>query len=160
MSSGYGPDPVGVRRPSLALRLAVAVLLATFLVALSVGLPEYLLAHLGSHSSVGASAPLGTALAGGTVSVLTSVAYVLRPTRAYGPAAAVRAAAAITYFLTLSGYATFLLPLGAASTVTVNFAPLLELLALIPVLGLGSAIFAGLSDWRSPLARLRRDFPG
>jgi hypothetical protein len=158
--SGYGPNPPGVRLPSLGPRVALAGLYLVFLLAISVGLPAVLFAELGQYSGHSGINPIDTTLGGTFVSVLAVNAFLLRPTRAYGPAAAARALATTAYLLFLVPLATVALPVASDANVTLGYAPLLEYLALVPLFSLAAALLITASDWREPYARLRIDYPG
>lgn len=157
--NGYGPSPPGVRLPSLAGRAAVAGLLLGVLLALTVGLPAILLTQLGAHGVSSSITPLDTTLGGIAISVLSAAAYLLRPTRAYGPVVVGRAVATIVYFLLLVQYATVAIPVGSGATATVDYAALLQVLALLPLFGVVGGALVAVSDLRRLDDRLRAEFP-
>jgi hypothetical protein len=157
--TGYGPDPPGVRRPSLFGRLVVGLLLLFLLVLLTVGVPVYLLALLGTHGAVSVLGTTQLTVGGLVLSGLTAAAYVLRPTRLYGPVGVTRALGTIVYFLLLAGNASITLPVGANATATVDYASVPILLAGVAAFGLLSAALVSWSDARYPSARLEKEFP-
>jgi hypothetical protein len=157
--TGYGPDPPGVRRPSLFGRLVVGLLILFVLVLLTVGVPIYLLALLGTQGAVSGLGATQVTVGGLVLSGLSAVAYVLRPTRLYGPIGVTRALGTIAYFLLLAGNASVTLPVGANATATVDYASVPTLLAAVAAFGLLSAALVTWSDARYPTARLEKEFP-
>lgn len=157
-SWGYGPSPSGTRLPSLAGRLVVGVMVLIFSIAITVGAPAYLLQLLG-HGQGSSVTDLQLVVGGSIVSVLASAAYVLRPTRAYGPTSAARSLALIFYLTLLIPNARLTIPLGLETTATVDYSVMLLALSVVPLLWLVSALFVSLSDIWDPVARLRIDFP-
>jgi hypothetical protein len=157
--SGYGIDPPGVQRPSLAKRVAIGIVLLIPLLAISVGLPEYALQQL---KLVGASSVVTSEqviLGGVVLSVLWSLTYILRPTRAYGASGMARAVSTSIYFLLLSPFASVTLPLGGNLIGTIDYGGLLVAFAIIPLFSLVGAFLVLLSDRRDFDTRLRLEFP-
>ena len=156
---GYGPILWGVRLPSLGRRLFVAGVILVPLLLLTIGVPTYLLGLVGSR---GGSSPLsGLQLTAGglAVSGLVASAYVLRPTRAYGPLVAVRGAVTAAYFVSLSTVATVIIPLGGGAAAAANFGALLRWFALVPLFALVGGVLFAASDARDLHARLRVEYP-
>jgi hypothetical protein len=145
--------------PSLGRRALVGVLLLGFLLALTVGVPSYVLGVLGDHGGSTPLSGLELTVGGVAVSGLVAVAYVLRPTRAYGPIVTVRAAVTIAYFLSLASVASVAFALGGGVTATVDFGAVLRWLALVPVFGVLGGALVSASDVRDLYARLRQEFP-
>jgi hypothetical protein len=158
-TSGYGPNPPGVRRPTFSRRAAIATILLIPLLIVTVGVPAYVLGFLDQHGGSAGVNLLQTTAGGVALSALSALAYLLRPTRAYGPAVAARAIAALVYLLSLAGYASIAFPVGSSVVATLNYASLLVWLALVPAFSLIGALFITASDARDVDARLRRDFP-
>jgi hypothetical protein len=157
--TAYGPDPVGVRRPSLGRRVAGGVLILVPTLAITAGVPAYALAVLGSHGVASSVSVLQTTIGGLLLSILSAMAYIARPGRGYGPAVMARAAAAMGYFLTLANLATATVPIGGGTYATVDYSGVLRLLALVPTLSLVGGALVTYSDRRNLPARLRREFP-
>ncbi|HEV2317018.1 MAG TPA: hypothetical protein VGV89_05540 [Thermoplasmata archaeon] len=156
---GYGPNPSGVRLPSLARRVTVGLLLLAPLLLFTVGLPAVVLAQLADHGFGSHIGLVQTTVGGAVLSILSSLTYILRPTRVYGPVRGVRAGAAIAYLLFLVPYAVLTLPIGTGRLATIDYAMLLQWLALVPVFSLAGAALITVSDARDVLPRLRMDFP-
>ncbi|MHB8351637.1 MAG: hypothetical protein ACYDFT_02950 [Thermoplasmata archaeon] len=155
---GYGPSPSGTRLPPFGTRLTIGILILIPSVAITVGAPAYLLELLG-HGQESTVTDLTIVIGGSIVSVLSSAAYVLRPTRAYGPTSAARSAALILYLTLLASYARLTIPLGLETTATITYSEMLLALSVVPLLWLVSALLVTLSDIWDPVARLRIDFP-
>jgi hypothetical protein len=113
------------------------------------------LRSLGVHAPVD---PLAVAIWGMVLVALGTAEYLVRPTRAYGPAT-------IAYALAILGY---LLWLGARSplsvtyhgaTLALGYGGLLSIAMLVPLLELVSGILDTAEDARRPGERVRLDFP-
>ncbi len=156
---GYGPSPSGTRLPPLRTRLLLGLLLLLASIAVTVGAPAYLLHLLGEGHGYSSVNDLQIVVGGTVVSILSTAAYVARPTRAFGPLSAARSAALILYLTLLASNATLTIPLGGASTATVTYSGMLLALSVVPLLWLMSALLVTLSDIWDPVARLRIDFP-
>ncbi|MGI0052852.1 MAG: hypothetical protein ACREC5_03170 [Thermoplasmata archaeon] len=136
----------------------MGILILIPFVALTVGLPAYLLSLLGQGSSSSVT-DFQIVVGGSIVSALSSAAYVLRPTRAYGPVVGAQAVGTILYLSLLGSHATIAFPIGSATTAVANYSQLLFFLTFVPVLWLGGALLVTLSDIWHPTARLRDEFP-
>jgi hypothetical protein len=158
-NSGYGPDPDGVQRPSLAGRVAVGVLVFILLAIVCVGLPEYALQQLNLAGATSAVTTTQVALGGLVLSALWAVTYVLRPTGAYGGAGMARAAATSAYFLLLAPFASVTVPVGHSLTATISYGDLLVVLAILPIFGFMGSLLVLLSDRHDLDTRLRLEFP-
>jgi hypothetical protein len=157
--SGYGPDPPGVRRPSLVGRVALGAVLLVPLLLVSVGLPEYALGrlHLAGASSLISSAQV--AVGGVVLSALWAASFILRPTRAYGAAGMARAVATSAYFLLLAHFATVTLPLGQGVVGSIDYGDLLVAFAVIPLFGFIGSLLVLWSDRTNLDTRLRLEYP-
>ena len=156
---GYGPSPSGAKLPSLSRRVVIGVLLLVPLILFTVGLPAVAFSQLSSHGVSSNVNLVQTTVGGAVLSILSALAYILRPTRAYGPVLGVRAAAAIAYLLFLVQYAIVSIPIGSGRLASINYAMLLQWLALVPVFSLAAAALITVSDAKDVSPRLRMDFP-
>jgi hypothetical protein len=158
-TSGYGPDPDGVQRPSLGGRIAIGVLVFVLLAIVCVGLPEYALQQLHLVGATSQVTSTQVAFGGLILSALWAVTYVLRPTGAYGAAGMARAAATSAYFLLLAPFASVTLPIGHSLTATISYGDLLLVLAILPVFGFVGSLLVLLSDRHDLDTRLRLEYP-
>ncbi len=148
------------RLPSGAHRVAGGVARLVLLLVAVVGIPAVALEYASAHG-VPLPVPLATVALGGTaLAVLSSVAYALRPTRAFGPASMGASAAALVYLGVLIADATYRIVLpGSSIALTVGYVGLLGLLMLVPALSLASAVLITVEDAVRPGERLPFDFP-
>ena len=154
------PEAAGYRIPSLAYRIIVAALRLILSFVLFVGLPVALLAYVHSR---GINIPISIAAvtAWGIVLLSLSAArYVLKPTVAYGPLSILLSAvffAYLYYLVTLSPY-RFVIP-GGSATVAAGYSMFLEILMIVPVVGMIAGILTTIEDISSPKERLPFDYP-
>ncbi|MGI0128980.1 MAG: hypothetical protein ACREDE_10960 [Thermoplasmata archaeon] len=155
----YGPSPHGVQLPSLPGRIALALVRVIPLLVLLVGVPAAIIGYLaaaGIHSNVS----LFTVGVGGILfTVFSTVRYLLRPTRAFGPAGVLRAGAGFGYLWYLIPSAFLQIPAGSHATLTLGYGTVLEALLVVPVLMLITAGLVTVQDHRNFAERLRLDFP-
>ncbi|HZY70508.1 MAG TPA: hypothetical protein VFF67_05975 [Thermoplasmata archaeon] len=145
-------------KPPIASRVAVGVVLLVILLVLLVGLPIYLVGRL-SGFGVTSDLPLAAISTGGAVlAALWALAYMVKPTRAYGPVSAARAVAAIVYLVVFAPFgAVHAHLMGAAIDLT--YGDLFLVFLALPVLGLAAAAVTTYEDARHPFERLPFDFP-
>lgn len=122
-------------------------------------LPLSLLNLVESHGGVSAlSVPLlmtvGVGLAG-----LGALRYVLRPTPAFGPVAALSSVILIVYLFTLAAAAHLTFAVSGQTSVTIDYGTILELLAIVPLFGLAAALVTTAEDLFRPGERVRVDYP-
>jgi hypothetical protein len=159
-----GPDlareVAGYRIPSLGYRIVVAALRLIPIFFLLVALPVAALSFL---SSRGIALPLSTfavTVWGLLLIALGTARYILKPTPAYGPlsiAASLVTAFYVLYAISLSPY-RFVLPGGSAS-VQAGYSLFLELVLIVPVIGIVVGVLVTIEDARSPKERLPFDYP-
>jgi len=152
-----------VQIPGNARRAVVAVVVCLVLLIVLVFLPVVLLNRLAGLSGQGVS--FSTSLTTSTVivyGVVVSVLYglrsALRPTRAYGPLTVLVSLVGIVYLLYLARLATFTIG-GSDTTIGLDAAPFVTLLALVPLFGVLSGIVVTVEDFARPGERLRVDYP-
>jgi hypothetical protein len=158
-TSGYGPDPPGVRRPSLGGRVALAVVLLVPLLALTVGLPTYALGELHVAGATSLISSVQVVVGGVVLSALWALAFVLRPTRLYGAAGMARATATSLYFVLLAPFASVTFPLPHGILGTIQYGELLVAFAIVPVFGFVGSLFVLVSDRHNLDTRLRLEYP-
>ncbi|MGD0250652.1 MAG: hypothetical protein ABSB97_07205 [Thermoplasmata archaeon] len=146
--------------PSLGYRiLAGGARLVPLLVVL-VGLPVAALTFLQSH---GISLPvsiLTVEVAGIVISVLSTLRYILRPTRLYGPLSVATSAVTIGYLLVLLAQATYRITIpNSSAVVAIGYTRLLELALIVPLLALAAGLVTTVEDLRAPRERLPYDYP-
>jgi hypothetical protein len=153
-------DPGGFRVPSLSYRiLAGGTRLVPYLVLL-VGLPDAVLAYLDAHGVTLPISILTVTVAGVLISVLSTAAYVLRPSRAYGPLSAATSVVSLAYLFVIWLQATYRIAVPNASvSISIEYARLIELVLLVPALALIASLVTTVEDLRSPSERLPFDFP-
>jgi len=151
--------PPAPRIPSLARRLLFGGLMLVPLLVLWVGLPSAAVTTLGRYGVSSGISLLAVTVGGTILSVLGAARYVLRPTRAYGPVAALTSAATVAYLLALvpEAHATF--SVSGTVTLTVTYGTVLVLFALVPAIRLVSALVTTAEDGLHPGERLPFDFP-
>ena len=147
------------RLPSLARRLTIASLLLIPLLVLLVGLPYALLTYV---NSLGVTSSIGVAsvtIGGAVLAILRAARPVARPTRAFGPIATIGSVAAVLYLVLLSPLASFSVPFGSGSGVTLSYGRILLALAIAPVIAAVAGVLTTVEDARAPGERLPYDFP-
>ncbi len=149
-----------IRLPHLGWRALVGVLLFVVYALLLVAGPLYVLGLVTAHGVVVGASVLEIEIGGVTLAALGATAYVVRPTRAYGPALLGRAAVGVVYLLLLAPAAYVSLHLGGAGSLTLGGSELVLWLAVVPMVSFVAALFVTISDERDPTVRLRREFPG
>jgi len=153
-------EPAGYRVPSLGYRILIACLRLIPSFFLLVALPVTVLTFVHSR---GVALPISTfaVTAWGLALIAFGTArYILRPTRAYGPisiAASLVALLYLVYALSLSPY-RLVVPGGSASIVA-GYSLFLELVMIVPVIGILVGIVVTIEDARSGTERLTFDFP-
>jgi hypothetical protein len=154
------PRPEAYQVPSLGYRiLAGGARLVPLLVVL-VGLPVAGLQYLAAHQVSLPVSVVTVAAYGVAISALSTVRYVVKPTRAYGPVSMATSAVAFSYLFTLWLQATYRISVPtSAVTISVGYVELIDLLLLVPALTLVAGLLASVEDLRSPMERLPFDFP-
>lgn len=153
-------ESAGYRVPSLGYRIVVAALrlIPSFFVLII--LP---VAVLSFASSRGIALPISAyaVTAWGLVLIILGTArYILRPTRAFGPVSIATSLAAVLYLLyaLLQSPYRFTVPGGSASLVA-GYATFLELVMIVPAIGILVGILVTVEDAGSFPERLVFDFP-
>ncbi len=93
-----------------------------------------------------------------TLAVLSTAAYVARPTRAFGPLSTVASLGKVLYLVYFAGFAWAAISISSA-TVRLDFGNLLLLLAIVPAFGVGAGLLTTVEDARYPGERLPFDYP-
>ena len=155
-----GIDARGHRIPSLGHRIVVGALRFIPLVIVLVGLPVAVLTDLAARG-IAPPVPILTATAAGiSIAILSTAAYIGKPTRAYGPLTIATSSVAVVYLLALLARPSLRIAIpGTAVALSIGYAHLLELLLIVPALGLLAGIVTLMEDLRSRGERLRYDFP-
>ncbi len=147
-----------VRIPSLSRRIAFGALRLLPLLALYVVFPYLGFQGLTQYGLV-EGLPLSQVLFFGVgLAILSTAAYVARPTRAFGPLSTASSLAKVAYLLYFAGFAWAAVSVSTA-TVRLDFGTLLELLALVPAFGVAAGVLTTVQDVRHPGERLRFDYP-
>lgn len=145
--------------PSFGRRLVGGGLLLIPLFALWVALPVYAGAFLGQYG-VRIGLPLPTVLIlGSSIAVLGAAAYVLRPTRAYGPILLAGGALSLLFLLWFSESAVVSVAVPNGGLATVGYGAVLLGLAVVVVVRLLAAVVVTAQDLRNPTERLAYEFP-
>lgn len=153
-------DAASYRIPSLGYRILAGGLRLVPLLVVLVGLPVAVLTFLSAHGIALPVSILTVEVAGILISVLSTVRYVLRPTRAYGPASLATSAVTVGYLIVLWEQSTYRLAVpGTSATISVGYGLLIELLLLAAAFGLAASLVTTVEDFRSPGERLPFDFP-
>jgi hypothetical protein len=153
------PGHARVQLPSLPGRCVVGGLITIVLFLLLVLIPIAILNLLTPHG-VTVSVPISTIqIAGILLAFLVGVRYILRPTRALGPASMAISLTALLYLWSIRSNASIGVAPGGAFGITIGFAALLTLLLLVPGLGLIAGAFTAYEDFRHPGERLALDYP-
>jgi hypothetical protein len=148
------------RVPSLGWRIMVASLRLIPLILLFVGLPAAALVFLASHSIALPLSILVVTVAGAVIVALSTVRYVAKPTRLYGPLSVGASAFVLGYVFYILSRSTYIFTVpGADVTVHLTYTMFLELLLIVPALSLVAAVLTTVEDARSPSERLPYDYP-
>ena len=154
------PAALPYRIPSLAYRILIAgfrvVLSFVFLVALPVAVLAYVHAR-------GVAIPVSLAAVttwGLVLLVLSAARYVLKPTGAFGPLSIALSGVflAYLYYLVLLSPYRFVLPGGGAS-LAAGYSMFLEILMIVPAMGILAGILTTVEDVAHPGERLPFDYP-
>jgi len=153
-------ESAGYRVPSLGYRILVASLRLIPLFFLLVALPIAALTFVNSH---GIALPVSTYAVevwGILLLALGSARYILKPTRAYGPISIVTSAVGLLYLLYLRSLSPYHLVVpGGAASVVAGYALFLELLMIVPAIGIVVGLLVSVEDARSRTERLMFDYP-
>jgi hypothetical protein len=99
-------------------------------------------------------------VAGIVISVLSTLRYILRPTRLYGPLSVATSAVTIGYLLVLLAQATYRITIpNSSAVVAIGYTRLLELALIVPLLALAAGLVTTVEDLRAPRERLPYDYP-
>lgn len=153
-------EVTGYRIPSLGYRIVIAALKLIPSFVLLILLPVAALTFLGAH---GVSLPISTYAVevwGIALIAVGTARYISKPTAAFGPlsiAASTVSFLYLYYALSLSPY-RLVVPGGSASLVA-GYSMFLELMMIVPAIGIVVGILVTVEDVRSPKERLPFDFP-
>ena len=153
-------ERTGYQIPSLGYRILMAGLrmIPSFL--LLVLLPVAALLYVNARGYALPISVDAVALWGILLVAIGAAQYVLKPTAAYGPLSILYSAVGLAYLayaITLSPY-RFVLP-GGTATIAAGYATFLELLLIVPALGVLSGLLTTIEDLRWPRERLPFDYP-
>lgn len=156
-TSGGG---AGYRIPSLGYRILVGGLRLVPWILLLVGLPVGVLTYANSRGIALPVSILTVTAFGIALAVLSTLRYVLKPTRLFGPVSMLTSGVTIAYLLQLLAASPyrFAIPRTGAG-IGLGFASLVVVLLLVPILALASGLVTTIEDLRSPRERLPFDFP-
>lgn len=150
----------GYQIPSLGYRILAGGLRLVPLLVLLVGVPDAVLGYLSSRGLALPVSVVTVTVAGIALSALSTLRYVLRPTRAYGPMSVLTSGVALAYLFVLWLGATYHIAVPNSSVVlTIGYADLIALLLIIPAFGLVAGFVTSWEDLRSPGERLPFDYP-
>lgn len=152
-------DAQRYRIPSWGWRITLGVLRVAPLLLLFTAVPYVILQILAAH---GIHSPINfatVAIVGVLVSVLSAAAYVLKPTRAFGPVWMASCIVTTAYFLSFIPEASFSTGLPNGGLFTVSYGTILLMLAVVPGLRAVAAAFTTIEDFERPTERLPWDFP-
>jgi len=155
-----GAGSPGFRVPSLGYRILMAGLrlIPSFLILIAI--PAAALSYLSSRGIALPISVFEVTLWGALLLALGAAQYILKPTVAYGPTSIAYSAVALAYLyyvVTISPY-RFTLPGGSAS-IAAGYSSFLELLMIVPAIGVLVGILTTVEDVRSPSERLPFDYP-
>lgn len=154
------PEAPGYRVPSLGYRILVAALRLIPAFLLLVALPAATLSFLSSRGIALPVSVFAVTVWGLLLLAIGAAQYILKPTPAYGPVSVAYSSVALLYLyylVTLSPY-RFVIPGGSAS-VAAGYSTFLELLMIVPALGIVFGVLTTIEDARSPKERLPYDYP-
>ncbi|MGA7923122.1 MAG: hypothetical protein WCA77_04025 [Thermoplasmata archaeon] len=152
-------DAQRYRIPSWGWRITLGALRLVPLLLLFTAVPYVILQVLAAH---GIHSPINftsIAIVGVLVSVLSAAAYILKPTRAFGPVWMASCLVTAAYFLSFVPEASFSTGLPNGGLFTVSYGTILLLLAVVPGLRAVAAGLTTVEDLRRPSERLPWDFP-
>jgi hypothetical protein len=163
-SDSYSTNPglpanARVQLPSLPGRCVVGGLITIVLFLLLVLFPVAILNLLTPH---GLTVPISIStiqVAGILLSFLVGVRYILKPTRAMGPASMAISLVTIVYLWSILPNASIGFAPGGMFGITIGLAALVTLLLLVPALGLIAGAITTYEDFRHPGERLALDYP-
>ena len=154
------PAGPGYRIPSLGYRILVAALRLIPAFFLLVILP---VAALTFVNSKGIALPISTrAVAewGLLLVALGAARYILRPTRAFGPVSIAASLVGLLYLLYAVSLSPYHLTIpGGSASVVAGYALFLELMMIVPAIGIVVGVLVTVEDARSPTERLVFDYP-
>ena len=145
--------------PSMARRVVGGVLLLVPLLAIWVALPLYVDSFLAKYG-VGLGLPNSVVLVvGSLIALLGATAYVLRPTRAYGPVLLVSGTVSIAYLLYLVPDAAVSISLPHQGAASFGYAAILLAIVLVILVRLFAAALVTVQDLKYPTERVSYEFP-
>jgi len=160
-SAAYpGREYPGYRIPSLGSRIVIAALRIIPSFFLLIALPVAALAFVQSRGIALPISPYAVTVYGIALIALGAARYVMKPTVAYGPLSVTASAVSLLYLyyaISLSPY-RLVIP-GGSATVVAGYTLFLELLMIVPAIGVVVGLLTTLEDYRSPTERLPFDFP-
>ncbi len=152
-------DAQRYRIPSWGWRITLGVLRLAPLLLLFTAVPYVIFQILAAH---GIHSPINfasVAIVGVLVSVLSAAAYVLKPTRAFGPVWMASSVVTMAYFLSFIPEASFSTGLPNGGLFSVSYGSILLILAIVPGLRAVAGAFTTIEDIQRPTERLPWDFP-
>jgi len=154
------PPALPYRIPSLAYRILIAGFRVILSFVFFVALPVAVLAYVHSR---GVAIPISIEAVttwGLVLLVLSAARYVLKPTVAFGPLSVALSGVflAYLYYLVLLSPYRFVIPGGSAS-LAAGYSMFLEILMIVPALGILAGILTTVEDVAHPGERLPFDYP-
>lgn len=158
MSDFVPPPASDYTLPTLARRAVGLVVVVVLGLLFFVVLPQFVSRELGTFQlpfpyDLAALSEFGLLL-----TVLAGLRTFFRPSRLLGPVGAAYHAALIVYLLWLAGASSLRLNFGNGG-LSIGFAELLLLLAIVPAIGLAGDLVTGFEDLTRPTERYPIDFP-
>lgn len=153
-------DAPGYRIPSLGYRILVGALRLIPSFFLLIALPVAALSFVASR---GISLPISTGAVtvwGLALIALGTARYILKPTPAFGPVSIAASFVALLYLVYAVSLSPYRLGLpGGSASVAAGYSMFLELVMIVPVIGIVVGILVTIEDSRSRTERLLFDFP-
>lgn len=150
----------GYHVPSLGYRILVAALrlIPAFFVLVILPVAALTFVH-----SKGVAVPISTLAVtewGILLVALGAARYILRPTRAFGPVSIAASAVALLYLVYAVSLSPYRLTIpGGSASIAAGYALFLELLMIIPAIGIVVGVLVTAEDARSPSERLIFEYP-
>ncbi|MGA8709729.1 MAG: hypothetical protein ACLP8Y_08270 [Thermoplasmata archaeon] len=150
----------GYRVPSLGYRILVAALRLIPAFFLLIILPVAALTFVNAHGIALPISTLAVSEWGIALIALGAARYILRPTRAFGPVSIVASGVALLYLLYAVSLSPYRLTIpGGSASIAAGYALFLELMMIIPAIGILVGALVTVEDATGHTERLVFDFP-
>ncbi|HYB77361.1 MAG TPA: hypothetical protein VEE83_01600 [Thermoplasmata archaeon] len=158
---GPTPEAAPARVPSLGYRILVAALRLVPGFLLLIALPVAALTFVNSHGYAIPISVVAVTAWGAALLAVGAAQYILKPTRAYGPLSIAYSLVGLLYLLYALSLSPYRFSLsGGTASIAAEYSKFLELLLIVPALGIVAGLLTTIEDARSPGGRLPFDFPG